>query len=93
MKRGLGFAGSVGEAECSIYYDITWMGYIGETVPDAHESIFQIIRRGRVPPCVQEHFATIGALHGWEVDEVCRKVIVEGGYGDYFTHRTGHNDR
>lgn len=77
----------------SIYYDITWMGYIAESVPDEHESIFQIIRRGRdaALQCVQEHFRTRQALHGWEVDEVCRKVIVEAGYGDYFTHRTGHN--
>lgn len=77
----------------SIYYDITWMGYIGETVPDEHESIFQIIRRGRdaALQCVQEHFRNHQALHGWEVDEVCRKVIVEAGYGDFFTHRTGHN--
>ncbi len=77
----------------SIYYDITWMGYIGETVPDAHESIFRIIRRGRdaALQCVQEHFRNRQTLHGWEVDEVCRKVIVEAGYGDYFTHRTGHN--
>ncbi len=25
------------------------------------------------------------------MDEVCRKVIEEKGYGRYFTHRTGHN--
>ncbi|QQE80329.1 Xaa-Pro peptidase family protein [Alicyclobacillus sp. SO9] len=25
-----------------------------------------------------------------EVDKACRKVITDGGYGTYFTHRTGH---
>ena len=30
-------------------------------------------------------------IAGWEVDEACRKVIVEAGYGEYFTHRTGHS--
>ena len=28
---------------------------------------------------------------GWEVDDVCRKVITDAGYGQYFIHRTGHN--
>lgn len=28
---------------------------------------------------------------GYEVDEVVRNYIKEKGYGDYFTHRTGHN--
>jgi Xaa-Pro aminopeptidase len=28
---------------------------------------------------------------GYEVDQVCREVIVEAGYGPFFTHRTGHN--
>jgi Xaa-Pro dipeptidase len=28
---------------------------------------------------------------GWEVDEVCRRVIRDAGYGDRFLHRTGHS--
>jgi len=77
----------------SIYYDITWMGYIGESVPDSHESVFQIIRRGRDAAlgCVQAHFTDDKPLYGWQVDDVCRQVIVDAGYGEYFTHRTGHN--
>jgi Xaa-Pro dipeptidase len=77
----------------SIYYDITWMGFIGESVPEQHESIFQIICQGRdeALKCVQNHFNTGKPLHGWQVDDVCRKVIVDAGYGEYFTHRTGHN--
>jgi Xaa-Pro dipeptidase len=77
----------------SIYYDITWMGYIGETVSEQHESIFQIIRRGRdaALKCVEDYFQRQEELFGWQVDDVCRKVIVDAGYGDYFTHRTGHN--
>jgi Xaa-Pro aminopeptidase len=77
----------------SIYYDITWMGYIGDTVPERHESVFQIIRRGRdaARKCVEDYFQRKEDLYGWQVDDVCRKVIVDAGYGDYFTHRTGHN--
>jgi Xaa-Pro aminopeptidase len=28
---------------------------------------------------------------GWQVDELCRKYISAKGYGEYFTHRTGHS--
>ena len=28
---------------------------------------------------------------GWEVDDVCRQVIQDAGYGKYFVHRTGHS--
>jgi len=77
----------------SIYADITWMGYIGKSVPAALEEIFQVIRRGRdaAVALVRERFAAGVTVYGWEVDDACRKVIVDAGYGAFFTHRTGHN--
>jgi Xaa-Pro aminopeptidase len=30
-------------------------------------------------------------LHGFQVDDACRGVIQASGYGEYFTHRTGHS--
>jgi len=30
-------------------------------------------------------------IRGADVDDVSRGVIVRAGYGDYFTHRTGHS--
>ena len=32
-----------------------------------------------------------GRWPGWEVDQACRDVIDQAGYGQYFIHRTGHN--
>ncbi len=77
----------------SIYADITWMGYIGAQVPQPLEETFQIIRRGRdaAVALVRERFAAGKLVHGWEVDDACRKVVVDAGYGEFFTHRTGHN--
>ena len=77
----------------SIYYDITWMGYIDTTVPQHIEDIFQVGARARdtALQLVKDRFASNSPLYGWEVDDACRKVIVDAGYGDYFTHRTGHN--
>lgn len=77
----------------SIYYDITWMGFIDNEVPEKIENIFQIDRTARdtAVNLVRERFGKKEPVHGWEVDDVCRKVIVDAGYGEYFTHRTGHN--
>ncbi|MBI5645358.1 MAG: aminopeptidase P family protein [Ignavibacteriae bacterium] len=77
----------------SIYYDITWMGYIGTEVPARITEVFNVARDARdtALDLVRERFAANEPLHGWEVDDACRKVIVDAGYGDWFTHRTGHN--
>jgi len=77
----------------SIYYDITWMGYVGEKVPERIENRFQILRTARETALklVEESFAAGRTIYGWQVDDACRKVVVDAGYGEYFTHRTGHN--
>ena len=77
----------------SIYYDITWMGYIGETVPEFIEEIFQILRAARDAglQLVIDRFKSGENLYGWEVDDATREVIDDAGYGEFFTHRTGHN--
>lgn len=77
----------------SIYYDITWMGYIGTSVPKEIEDIFQVARAGREAALnlVRQRYADNQPVHGWEVDDACRQVLVDAGYGQYFIHRTGHN--
>src|SRR2546421_781776 len=77
----------------AVYADQTWTGYIGERVPEEHERIFQIVRAGRDAAIkfVAESVAAGREIRGAEVDDVCRKRIVEAGYGAQFLHRTGHS--
>jgi Xaa-Pro dipeptidase len=77
----------------SVYYDITWMGYLGERVPDAYAKIFRIVReaRDRAVECVQDAAARGRAIHGWEVDRAARETIRKAGYAKNFVHRTGHS--
>jgi Xaa-Pro aminopeptidase len=77
----------------SVYYDITWTGYLGERVPDAYARIFRIVRdaRNRAIEFVSEAVAHGRPIHGWEVDRVARESIRKAGYGKYFVHRTGHS--
>jgi Xaa-Pro aminopeptidase len=81
------------EQSGSVYYDITWMGYLGERVPDTYAKIFRIVRQARdnAVAFIQENVAKGREIHGWEVDRVTRETIRKAGYGKYFVHRTGHS--
>ena len=77
----------------SIYYDITWCGFVGDDPPEKYQEIFRVVRDARIEAVnfVRERFAAGQPVHGWEVDDACRSVVKEAGYGDYFIHRTGHS--
>lgn len=77
----------------AVYYDITWVGYLGERVPEAYAKIFGIVRqaRDRAVEFVKEAVARGHAIHGWEVDRAARETIRKAGYAKNFVHRTGHS--
>ncbi|MGH9746395.1 MAG: M24 family metallopeptidase [Candidatus Acidiferrales bacterium] len=77
----------------SVFYDITWMGYLGNRVPDTYAKIFRIVRQARdsAVELVKEAVEEGRAIHGWEVDRAARETIRKAGYGKYFVHRTGHS--
>lgn len=77
----------------SVYYDITWMGYLGRRVPGSYARIFGIVHeaRDRAIDFVKTSVAEGRPIHGWEVDRVARETIRKAGYGKYFVHRTGHS--
>jgi Xaa-Pro aminopeptidase len=77
----------------SVYYDITWVGYLGERVPDAYAKIFRIVREARdaAVEFVKESLRRGRTIHGWEVDRVARETIRKAGYAKNFVHRTGHS--
>lgn len=77
----------------SMYGDITWTGYVGETVPARHGEVFAIVAAARDAAIafVKQEVGAGRFPCGGDVDDVCRRVIQEAGYGDRFLHRTGHS--
>jgi Xaa-Pro dipeptidase len=77
----------------SVFYDITWMGYLGDRVPDTYAKIFRVVRQARDNAVneVKEAMQEGQAIHGWEVDRAARETIRKAGYAKYFVHRTGHS--
>jgi Xaa-Pro dipeptidase len=77
----------------AIFYDITWCGFVGTSPPKKYVEIFHVVRDARdaALELVRRRFAEGKPVHGYEVDDACREVVVRAGYGDYFIHRTGHS--
>jgi Xaa-Pro aminopeptidase len=77
----------------SVYYDITWTGYLGAKVPQKYAKIFSIVRDARDAAItfVKERVKAGRPIEGWQVDHAAREVIRKSGYAKYFVHRTGHN--
>ncbi len=77
----------------SVYSDLTRVGYVGESVPEKYEQIFQIVAAARDAgiAVVKQAFAAGQPIAGWQVDNATRAVIEQAGYGPKFIHRTGHN--
>jgi len=77
----------------AIFYDITWCGFVGQDPPAKFVEIFNTVRDARKAALafVREHFKTGEPCYGYQVDDACRKVVQDKGYGDYFIHRTGHS--
>ena len=81
------------KGEGSVYYDITWTGYLGAKVPEKYAKIFRVVReaRDRGVDLILSSIKAGKPLQGWQVDKATRAVVEKAGYGKYFFHRTGHN--
>lgn len=81
------------KAPGSVYYDVTWVGYMGAKVPEKYAKIFGIVReaRDKAIELIRSSIAAGKPLQGWQVDKAARGLIEKAGYGKYFFHRTGHS--
>jgi Xaa-Pro aminopeptidase len=77
----------------SVYYDVTWMGYLGAKVPEKYTKVFAIVReaRDRAISVVRQAVAAGRTIKGWQVDQAAREVVRKAGFAKFFVHRTGHS--
>jgi Xaa-Pro dipeptidase len=77
----------------AVVTDQTWTGYVGETVPEEYTRIFNIVREARdsAVDFVRKNIRAGRPIRGADVDDVSRGVITRAGFGEQFTHRTGHS--
>jgi Xaa-Pro aminopeptidase len=77
----------------AVYADYTRVAYVGDPVPEKYTKVFNVVAAARDAgiQTVKDAFAAGRPLRGWEVDNATRAVIEAAGYGESYTHRTGHN--
>lgn len=77
----------------SCFYDITWTGVVDRAPTEREQLVFETVRKARdaAVDLVKKAFASGVPIAGWEADDAARSVIREAGFGEWFTHRTGHN--
>jgi Xaa-Pro aminopeptidase len=75
-----------------VWADQTWMASLGKPSTEAQE-IWTAIRDARdAAIALVKQKAHLGQpLRGADVDDAARQVIDARGFGEYFTHRTGHS--
>lgn len=77
----------------TVFYDITWTGVVGREPNDRERQVFDavIAARDAAIRVVEKAFAEGKPIFGYQADDAARQVIQAAGFGDFFTHRTGHN--
>src|SRR6266852_3918469 len=70
----------------AVFYDITWVGFVGAVPSDRQHEIFKIVREARDigVKTVQDAVAGARPIAGWEVDHAVRGHIKEAKFGDKF---------
>ncbi len=77
----------------TVFYDITWTGVVGRAPSAREQEVFSTVVAARDAAIrrVEQAFAANQPIAGWQADDAARQVIRDAGFGEYFTHRTGHN--
>ncbi len=81
------------DLEDAVFADITRVGVAASKPTPKQQEIFSLVRKAQKAgtDLVIKRCSEGREIKGGEVDAKVRSVIEEGGYGDYFNHRTGHN--
>lgn len=77
----------------TVFYDITWTGVVGREPSEREQQIFTTVTAARDAAIrlIEDAYKAQQPIAGWQADDASRAVIQQAGFGQYFTHRTGHN--
>jgi Xaa-Pro aminopeptidase len=75
-----------------VYADQTWMGSLGPP-SDRAQLVWTAVRdaRNAAISLLRDRVSAGEPVRGAEADDAAREVITSRGFGEYFTHRTGHS--
>lgn len=77
----------------AVYYDITWVGFAGPTVPERVQEVFSAVvgARDAAVTTLRTAHGNGMVIRGYEVDDAARDHLRQRGFAEHFVHRTGHS--
>jgi Xaa-Pro aminopeptidase len=77
----------------AVYAEQTWVGFVGEAVPENASHLFAVARdaRERVIALIKERRSKKLPLRAFELDDAARAVATKAALGDRYLQRTGHS--
>lgn len=68
------------------YFSDCTRNYVMGHAPEGYDDAFKVLKEAQAAGCA----AVRPGVPAGEIDALCRKIIIDGGYGDFLLHRTGH---
>lgn len=85
--------GAVVDSERPIHASLSWVAYVGSSVPENFSKVFQTVSAARDATIgfIRERAAKRRLLKGFEADQQARQEIGKAGLASRFVHMTGHS--
>ncbi len=82
-----------GPALGTVFADQTWMGFTGRVPPAEVQRVWETVRAARdaAVDLLRARWDARQPVTGADLDDAARGVVRAAGYGQFFTHRTGHS--
>ena len=89
----LRLTGAVLDSDRPIHASLSWVGYVGKTVPERFEKVFDAVSgaRDQTVAFIRERAGKRRLLRGFEADQQARQAVGKAGLASRFVHSTGHS--
>ncbi len=89
----LRLSGALVDGERPIHASLSWVAYVGETVPERFHRLFKVVSEARDATIefVRIRLGKRRLLRGFEADQQARQVVGKAGLASRFLHPTGHS--
>lgn len=81
------------DAERPVYASLSWIAYVGETVPARLHKTFKVVAGARdvTVEFIRDRVKRRRLVKGFEADQKARNEVGKSGLASRFLHRTGHS--
>jgi Xaa-Pro dipeptidase len=89
----LRLTGALIDSDRSIHASLSWVAYVGETVPERFERVFEVVSGARDTTIafIRDRTSKRRLLKGFEADQQARQEVGKAGLASRFIHSTGHS--